>query len=1103
MATILVVDDVALNRELLVTLLRYQGHEVVEAADGAEGLARARAQRPALVISDILMPTMDGFEFVHQIRADPEIAATAVVFYTAHYHQREAHNLAAACGVLKVLVKPCVPEDIIRCVEESLSAKSNGAAAAYGVAATGAGAAAGGVAAAADPAAMAAASGPEFDREHVRLITDQLSREAGELEAAYLRLSALSELNVKLASERDAEKLLQAVCTGARELIGAKYAVLVVREEGPAAERFFATSGIRADSGIMRPNLSDGPMHRVVAEGKPVRLTDLKGNPGAAGLPGDYPPLQFALAAPLASLSSIYGWILLADKLGRSEFSDDDERVLNTLGALVGRVYESDVNFAQVERHADQLQVEMRERENAVAKLRESERRFRQILDNVRLISVMIDTKARITYCNDYFLSLVGWKYDEVLGRDWFETFLPPDSAQGKLVFEALLEDNPSAWHHDGVILTRAGERRQVRWNNSVLRAASGKVIGTASIGEDTTERKLAQEKVENLNRVYAVLSGINGLIVRSSERDSLINDACRLAVDQGRFKFARIAMLDEKSGEIISKAQAGEHRDGANLKFRRAGTPDMPDIPDTLVSIAMQSQQPAICNDLQTDPRPLTYREEMLAQGYRSVVALPLIVDGKSIGCFVLINDLPDFFNDAEMRLLSELSADVSFALDHIEKAERLNYFAYYDTLTGLPNRSFFLERLTQLINSAHRAGTSFALVVADTRRFESINESFGRHVGDLVLKKVAQRFAECVGAPSDVGRVGPDQFGALILDAKDDTEVQRKVDKWWTQWLGAPFIVNGNELRLTAKAGIAKFPGDGEDANSLMRNAESALRRAKSTDDTNIFYTQQLSERFANELALEHKLGQALTHEEFVLHYQPKVDLETRKIEGVEALIRWQSPDLGLVSPAKFISILEQSGLIVGVGEWALRQACRDRYRWRALGVAAPRVAVNVSTVQLRRQDFVEMVRKILSPLGADAGIDIEVTESLIIGDVGGNIEKLKAIRDLGVGIAIDDFGTGYSSLSYLAKLPVEILKIDRSFTTTMLDDPSVMSLVSTMISLAHSLKLHVVAEGVELEEQAKILRLLRCDQMQGYLVSRPLSFDDMTAYLRREPP
>jgi len=257
-------------------------------------------------------------------------------------------------------------------------------------------------------------------------------------------------------------------------------------------------------------------------------------------------------------------------------------------------------------------------------------------------------------------------------------------------------------------------------------------------------------------------------------------------------------------------------------------------------------------------------------------------------------------------------------------------------------------------------------------------------------------------------------------------------------------------------------------------------------------------MTERIAERLALESKLRQALDREEFVLHYQPKFDSETSRIEGVEALIRWQSPELGLVPPMQFIPLLEETGLIFEVGAWALRQAAFDHRRWRKLGLAAPRVAVNVSPVQVRRRDFVESVRKVL---GTDTGappVDLEITESLIMEDVKASIEKLEEVRLLGVEIAIDDFGTGYSSLGYLAKLPVQTLKIDRSFIITMLNDPAAMTLVSTIISMAHSLRLKVVAEGVDSEDQASALKRLGCDQMQGYLFSKPVPFDKMTALL-----
>ncbi len=305
---------------------------------------------------------------------------------------------------------------------------------------------------------------------------------------------------------------------------------------------------------------------------------------------------------------------------------------------------------------------------------------------------------------------------------------------------------------------------------------------------------------------------------------------------------------------------------------------------------------------------------------------------------------------------------------------------------------------------------------------------------------------------------------------------------------------------MELTAKAGVAIFPTDGESADVLLANAEAALRAAKEGGKAFGFYTADLSERFVERVALEKSLRRALENEEFVLYYQPKVDLVQRRLKGVEALIRWRRPDHGLVPPSDFIPLLEESGMIVEVGEWVLRQASFDRTRWLEQRLAAPRVAVNVSAVQLRRDDFVRTVSRIVKMAGSAAGLDIEVTETLLLTDVAENLVKLAQIRTLGVGIALDDFGTGYSSLGYLAKLPVETLKIDRAFVASMLDDSSAMTLVSTIISLARSLKLETVAEGVESEEQAKILRLIGCDQMQGYLISRPLPFEEMTAFLAR---
>jgi len=305
---------------------------------------------------------------------------------------------------------------------------------------------------------------------------------------------------------------------------------------------------------------------------------------------------------------------------------------------------------------------------------------------------------------------------------------------------------------------------------------------------------------------------------------------------------------------------------------------------------------------------------------------------------------------------------------------------------------------------------------------------------------------------------------------------------------FLAHPFRLNDAVLRLSAKVGVALFPDDGADADTLVRNAEAALKAAKASGERYLLHTQNMTEMIAGKLTLENQLRQALENHEFVLHYQPKVNLATGKLTGAEALIRWNDPRTGLVPPGRFIPILEETGLIHEVGRWALRQAIDDYLRWRRAGLAAVRIAVNVSALQLRNRGFVDEIKQALgSDAQAAAGLELEITESLIMEDIKGNIASLQAIRDLGVRIAIDDFGTGFSSLNYLAKLPADTLKIDRAFVLDITAAPERLALVSTIIGLAHSLKLNVVAEGVETEEQSRLLRLLNCDEMQGFLFSK----------------
>jgi len=298
----------------------------------------------------------------------------------------------------------------------------------------------------------------------------------------------------------------------------------------------------------------------------------------------------------------------------------------------------------------------------------------------------------------------------------------------------------------------------------------------------------------------------------------------------------------------------------------------------------------------------------------------------------------------------------------------------------------------------------------------------------------------------------------------------------------------MNDAVFRIATKVGVALFPEDGADAETLFRNAEAALKKAKASGERYLFYNQKMTDAVAGKLTLESQLRQALNNEEFVLHYQPKVNLASGKLTSAEALIRWNDPRTGLVPPGRFIPILEETGMIYEVGRWALRKAIADHLRWRAAGLPAVRIAVNVSPLQLRNRGFIAEIEQVIGiDAHAAAGLELEITESVIMEDVNHNIASLQAIRAMGVTIAIDDFGTGFSSLSYLAKLPVDTLKIDRSFVIEMTAGAEGLALVSTIISLAHSLNLKVVAEGVETEEQSRLLRLLKCDEMQGFLFSK----------------
>lgn len=450
----------------------------------------------------------------------------------------------------------------------------------------------------------------------------------------------------------------------------------------------------------------------------------------------------------------------------------------------------------------------------------------------------------------------------------------------------------------------------------------------------------------------------------------------------------------------------------------------------------------------------------------------------------------------------------------------EQLERHANSDILTGLANRNLLHDRLSHATAYAHRHNHMVTVAFLDLDHFKFVNDSLGHSTGDELLKIVARRLRSCVRESDTVARLGGDEF-VLIFPSHAGIEnsprmVRRIAAPVSTdpriiyllqrilEAVSQPVVLADRELNMSCSIGLSLYPQDGQDVETLLKNADAAMYRAKELGRNNFqFYTAELNARISERLALQARMRHALERDEFVLHYQARVEIESGKISGAEALIRWNNPESGLVPPSEFIPVLEDSGMILDVGRWVMEKAMTDHGRWAAKGLRLPRIAVNVSQVQLAQKNFTAMVEQVASKFSGNTPLELEITESLIMKDLEANIPKLIAVGKMGVEIAIDDFGTGYSSLSYLARLPLNVLKIDRAFIINLATSAEDQTIVSTIISLAHSLKLKVVAEGVETKEQAQLLKMLKCDEIQGYYFSRPVPFDEFARLLESGGP
>ncbi|MGH8228876.1 MAG: putative bifunctional diguanylate cyclase/phosphodiesterase, partial [Steroidobacteraceae bacterium] len=571
---------------------------------------------------------------------------------------------------------------------------------------------------------------------------------------------------------------------------------------------------------------------------------------------------------------------------------------------------------------------------------------------------------------------------------------------------------------------------------------------------------------------VLRMLSGINSAVVRIHDRTELLREACRLAVGVGAYPAAMVALRQPRSRSLEAVAWSGIEADEAAQLCE---------------AIATQSA---------------TRRAAILhaAVAGRLVTALPLAVDGTRIGSLAVCAGESGRPGEEESRMLREVAANLSFALQYLQQDSRVRLLSYFDVLTGLAKRTLFCQRLERLLTDSARLGSRYAIAVIDIENLSVVNDSSGRHAGDLLLQLLADRLKRRCRDTDRLAHLGGGTFALAEPAGGESESCIESLTAQLTELLAEPFSVEGKELPVSARSGIAIAPEDGREPEVLLQKAEAALRSAKISGNRHRHYSaEQHSARLAR-VALEGRLRVALEQCQFDLHYQPKVAVKTRRIEGVEALIRWNDPQAGLVSPGEFLPVLEQSGLIVEVGSWVIERAAADCRAWQRLGLPPVRVAVNISPLQLHLPDFVgRFLRHTEGWATADWGLDVEITEGALIDESAAAVGKLKMLRAAGASVAIDDFGTGYSSLGRLAHLPIDTLKIDRIFVDQMVADTRGRKLVSAIIEIARAFRMEVVAEGVESQEQLDALWQLGCDQSQGFLHSKPVTREALTELLQ----
>ncbi|MBD8895077.1 EAL domain-containing protein [Desulfovibrio desulfuricans] len=741
------------------------------------------------------------------------------------------------------------------------------------------------------------------------------------------------------------------------------------------------------------------------------------------------------------------------------------------------------------------------------------EKRYKGLFDNMQAGMALCEPvfapdgkicDFRLVEINQAYCDVFKAKREDVIGKTLLERISPKTSETARWVNPLIVTAETGDPSHFEFYL--AGNNL---WADIVAYRSEVGII--AFLCTDISERKFAQARANRISQMYAALSRCNQAIVRCSGRNDLFAEVCRAAVEAGGMKGAWIGLVEKQTGNVQPVASFGlSNTDLQKLDISVWASDPKGSGP---TGCAIRNNESVWSDDTTTDPRLAPWWQLVRKTGFLSVGALPLRQRGEVVGNLTLYADDAGTF-DAEVReLLGEMALNVSFALDNFTWEEerrrneaRINELAYYDQLTGLANRPLLTDRIRQAVAVGMRTDKFSALLFIDLDRFKTINDTLGHAHGDNLLKQVGQRLLAIVPADDTVARFGGDEFVLLLHglsgNSEEAAEAVALICRKILNAVREPILVEGITCNCTASIGVALFGKQSITPDELLKQADLAMYQAKDAGRNTVrFFDPAMQQTVMERIELERDLEEAIRLEQFVLYYQPLIDLDDN-VFGAEALIRWQHPKRGIVSPADFIPLAEENGMIARIGAWVVRQACSQLGRWAVMPEFSNlTIAINVSARQFRESDFVRDVTAAVRQTGIDPSLlKLELTESQLAVNMQEIISSMVELSNLGIRFSLDDFGTGYSSMAYLKLLPLDQLKIDRSFIRDLLTDPNDAAIASIIIALSQSLGLTTVAEGVETREQKRALLNMGCTLFQGYLFSVPLAVKDFERYLAR---